>query len=76
MVFHPCLQGTGSFADKLRRAFRTLDFIDDTTLFVIQCLVFGVDQDGAQAIKGLVVSPDSMVFENSGQFFGCTSDIW
>ena len=30
----------------------------------------------AQGIEGLVVSPDCMVFENSGQFFGCTSDIW
>ena len=37
--------------------------------FVIRCLVFGVDQDGVQGVEGLVVSPDSMAFENSGQFF-------
>ena len=56
VVFHPCLQGMGRFTDILRRAFWTLDFIDDTTLFVIRCLVFGVDQDGAQGVEGLVVS--------------------
>ena len=62
VVFHPCLQCAGSFTDILDRAFWTLDFIDDTTLFVIRCLVFGVDQDGAQGVERLVVSPDSMFF--------------
>ena len=37
--FHPCLQGTGSFTDILRRTFQTLDFIDDTTIFdPVSCL--------------------------------------
>ena len=75
MVFHPCLQGAGSFPDILGRAFWTLGTIDDTTLYVIRCLVFGVDQDGAQGDEGLVVSPDSMFFLNFGQFFGRTAGI-
>ena len=68
MVFHPCLQCAGSFTDILGRAFWTLDFIDDATIFVIRCNVFGVDQDGAQVVEGLVVSPDSMFLRIQASF--------
>ena len=39
-IFHPCLQGAGSISDILCKAFQTLDFIDDTPLFVTRCLAF------------------------------------
>ena len=37
--------------------------------FMIRCLVFGVDQDGAQGVEGLVVSPDFMFFFNSEMMY-------
>ena len=68
---YPCLQYAGSFTDILGRAFWTLDFIDDTTHFMIRCLVFVVDHDGAQGVEGLVVSPDSMVLKILASFLMC-----
>ena len=65
----------GSFTDILRTAFRTLDFIDDTKLFVIRCLVFVMDQDGAQGVEGLVVTSDFMVLELLSCDLGDTT-IW
>ena len=36
--------------------------------FVIRCLVFGVDQDGAQGVEGLVVSPAPWFFKILASF--------
>ena len=50
------------WAVSLRRAFQTLDFIDDAPLLWSGILSFGMNQDGAQGVEGLVESPDSMFF--------------